>query len=62
MITAYGRGSDPFVLWGSWLASEVIIGVDPLVERGGLDAADCWAPLGTWPQLPEAVSDAVGGG
>ena len=45
MIRAYGRGSDPIVLWGSWLGSEVIIGVDPLVERGGLDAADCWAPL-----------------
>ena len=62
MITAYGRGSDPIVLWGSWLGSEVIIGVDPLVERGGLDAEDCWEPLRTWPQLPEAVSDGIGGG
>ena len=62
VITAYGLGSDPIVLWGSWLGSEVIIGVDPLVERGGLDAADCWGPLEVWPQLPEAVSDAVGGG
>ena len=62
VITAYGRGSDPIVLWGSWLGSEVIIGVDPLVERGGLDAADCWGPLKTWPQLPEPVSDAIGGG
>ena len=62
MITAYGRGSDPIVLWGSWLGSEVIIGVDPLVERGGLDAADCWGPLRTWPLLTEEMPDGIGGG
>ena len=62
MITAYGRGSDPIVLWGSWLGSEVIIGVDPLVALGGLDAADCWGPLRTWPQLAGEMPDGIFGG
>ncbi len=62
MITAYGRGSDPIVLWGSWLGSEVIIGVDPLVALGGLDAADCWGPLRTWPQLAGEMPDGICGG
>ena len=61
MITAYAD-SRPIVLWGSWLGSEVIIGVDPLVELSGLDAADCWAPLRTWPQLAGSGPDTVGGG
>ncbi len=62
MITAYGRGSDPIVLWGSWLGSEVIIGVDPLVALGGLDAADCWGPLRTWPALAGEMPDGIFGG
>jgi len=62
VITAYGRGSGPIVLWGSWLGSEVIIGVDPLVELRGLDATACWDPLHVWPSLPARVSDTIGGG
>ena len=61
MITAYAD-SRPIVLWGSWLGSEVIIGVDPLVELHALDASDCWAPLQIWPLLPDAIPDAIGGG
>ena len=62
VITAYGRGSTPIVLWGSWLDSEVIIAVDPLVELSGLDAADCWSPLQVCPQLAAGAPDAIGGG
>lgn len=40
----------PMVLWGSWLDSEVLIGIDPVAELSGLDAADCWAPLTALPR------------
>ncbi len=50
------------MLWGSWLGDEVIIAVDPLVERDGLSAADCWEPLRTWPQLSRQLTASVGGG
>jgi para-aminobenzoate synthetase/4-amino-4-deoxychorismate lyase len=61
VIAAYGIGSRPMVLWGSWLDSEVIIGVDPLVEIAALDAADCWPPLTVWPSLASAP-EGLGGG
>ena len=50
------------MLWGSWLGDEVIIAVDPLVERDGLSAADCWDPLRTWPHLGRPLTVSVGGG
>ena len=62
VIEAYADGARPIVLWGSWLGDEVIIAVDPLVERGGLSAADCWQPLRTWPQLSRRLTDGIGGG
>lgn len=60
VIAAYG--GRPFVLWGSWLDSEVVIGVDPVTERGGLTAADCWESLRVWPTLTESLVDGLGGG
>lgn len=62
VIAAYGDGTRPIVLWGSWLDDEVIIAGDPVVERGGLSAADCWAPLRTWPHLSRLLPDGIGGG
>ncbi|HEU5486509.1 MAG TPA: bifunctional anthranilate synthase component I family protein/class IV aminotransferase [Microlunatus sp.] len=71
MITAYAD-LRPIVLWGHWLDSEVIIGWDPVITRGGLDAADCWTALSAWPRLPSPSpapapdaglgGDGVGGG
>jgi para-aminobenzoate synthetase/4-amino-4-deoxychorismate lyase len=65
VISTYA-GLRPLVLWGSWLGSEVIIGIDPLITVGGLDAQDCWPGLATWPQLLDPAdgfrADGVGGG
>lgn len=60
VIRAYAD-LDPVVLWGSWLDSEVIIGVAPVVELRGMEAAGCWAVLGVWPALTGPV-EGVGGG
>lgn len=59
VITAYAE-DRPIVLWGEWLESELILGIDPLVELSGLDAADCWDPLAALPS-PGGPTDGVGG-
>ena len=55
-------GLRPLVLWGDWLGSEVLIGVDPVVELSGLDAADCWTPLAAVPQRSVPFTDSDFGG
>ena len=62
VIAAYGDGSRPIVLWGAWFDSEVLVAVDPLTERGGLTATDCWTPLRARPQLTQPLTGGVGGG
>ena len=58
MILAYAAW-HPMVLWGTWLDSEVLIGVDPVVELGGLDADQCWEPLSVLPG-PQSGSQGIG--
>ena len=60
VILAYAE-LRPVVLWGSWLGSEVLIGLDPMIELPGLDADQCWAPLSALPQ-PTPGFDGIGGG
>lgn len=53
----------PIVLWGSWLDSEVIIGIDPMIMVGGLDAASCWEPLSVFPLVNGILAGGgIGGG
>ena len=60
VIMAYAT-LRPMVLWGSWIDSEVLIGVDPVVEVPDLDADQCWAPLAVLPQRSGAF-EGIGGG
>ncbi len=62
VVGAYGAGSRPLVLWGAWRVGEVVVAVDPLLERGGLSATDCWPALRVWPELTGTLPGGVGGG
>ena len=59
-------GLRPMVLWGTWLDSEVLIGVDPVVELGDLDADQCCEALSVLPQPNIGSADigfeGIGGG
>lgn len=53
----------PIVLWGSWLDSEVIIGIDPMIMVGGLDVASCREPLSVFPLVDGILAGGgIGGG